>query len=136
MSNALSSGFVFSCLLLFYFNLFFLYFAVSNSKNVNSFDFMIRTDRTRKITGRNLSISMQDDSVEPALVEDDEMMAKLASMLGDVVMLVVTALVVVGGTIPYYFQYREIQRTQNAKGFSLYVCLTLLLANILRILFW
>ena len=58
------------------------------------------------------------------------------SVLSDVVMLVVTTLVVVGGTIPYYFQYREIVRTENGKGFSLYVCMTLLMANILRILFW
>nr|CAJ83324.1 PQ loop repeat containing 1 [Xenopus tropicalis] len=41
-----------------------------------------------------------------------------------------------GGVVPYIPQYRDIRRTQNAEGFSIYVCLMLLIANILRILFW
>ncbi|XP_019498922.1 PREDICTED: PQ-loop repeat-containing protein 1 isoform X2 [Hipposideros armiger] len=41
-----------------------------------------------------------------------------------------------GGVVPYIPQYRDIRRTQNAEGFSPYVCLVLLVANILRILFW
>ncbi|XP_075441651.1 solute carrier family 66 member 2 isoform X2 [Ascaphus truei] len=41
-----------------------------------------------------------------------------------------------GGIVPYIPQYRDIRRTQNAEGFSTYVCLMLLIANILRILFW
>ncbi|KAM6217618.1 solute carrier family 66 member 2 [Rhynchocyon petersi] len=43
---------------------------------------------------------------------------------------------VFGGVVPYVPQYRDIRRTQNADGFSTYVCLVLLVANILRILFW
>ncbi|XP_055987510.1 solute carrier family 66 member 2 isoform X3 [Sorex fumeus] len=43
---------------------------------------------------------------------------------------------VFGGVVPYIPQYRDIRRTQNAEGFSTYVCLMLLVANILRILFW
>ncbi|XP_055377317.1 solute carrier family 66 member 2 isoform X2 [Condylostylus longicornis] len=43
---------------------------------------------------------------------------------------------VVGGVIPYVPQYREIKKTQDAEGFSLYVCLALLSANSLRIFFW
>ncbi|XP_074843666.1 solute carrier family 66 member 2 isoform X1 [Carettochelys insculpta] len=43
---------------------------------------------------------------------------------------------VFGGVVPYIPQYRDIKRTQNAEGFSTYVCLVLLIANILRILFW
>lgn len=43
---------------------------------------------------------------------------------------------IVGGVLPYVPQYLKVKKTQNADGFSLYVCLTLLLANILRILFW
>ncbi|XP_039695062.1 solute carrier family 66 member 2 isoform X2 [Pteropus medius] len=43
---------------------------------------------------------------------------------------------VFGGVVPYIPQYRDIRRTQNADGFSTYVCLVLLVANILRILFW
>lgn len=41
-----------------------------------------------------------------------------------------------GGAIPYIPQYRQIHVTQDADGFSLLVCLTLLIANTLRILFW
>ncbi|KAI6225235.1 PQ-loop repeat-containing protein 1 [Aphelenchoides fujianensis] len=43
---------------------------------------------------------------------------------------------VVGGAIPYVFQYVEIHRRKSALGFSLLVCLALCVANILRILFW
>jgi len=43
---------------------------------------------------------------------------------------------VIGGVLPYVPQYIEIKKTGNADGFSLYVCLSLLIANILRILFW
>ncbi|KAL5278844.1 PQLC1 family protein [Megaselia abdita] len=43
---------------------------------------------------------------------------------------------VVGGVIPYLPQYKEIKQTQDADGFSLHVCLALLVANSLRILFW
>lgn len=43
---------------------------------------------------------------------------------------------VVGGVLPYIPQYMKVKKTGNAEGFSLYVCLTLLIANILRILFW
>ncbi|XP_015596555.1 PQ-loop repeat-containing protein 1 [Cephus cinctus] len=41
-----------------------------------------------------------------------------------------------GGVVPYIPQYREIKRKNDAEGFSLYVCLALLIANTLRILFW
>ncbi|OQV13393.1 PQ-loop repeat-containing protein 1 [Hypsibius exemplaris] len=40
------------------------------------------------------------------------------------------------GAVPYIPQYRTIKQTQNAEGFSTYVCLVLLVANILRIIFW
>lgn len=43
---------------------------------------------------------------------------------------------VFGGVIPYVPQYKDIQRTNNADGFSTWVCLVLLMANILRIFFW
>ncbi|XP_050361477.1 solute carrier family 66 member 2 isoform X3 [Nymphalis io] len=43
---------------------------------------------------------------------------------------------IVGGVAPYIPQYRQIKKTQDAEGFSLHVCLTLLIANTLRILFW
>lgn len=41
-----------------------------------------------------------------------------------------------GGVVPFIPQYRDIQKSGNAEGFSPFVCLTLLIANILRIMFW
>lgn len=41
-----------------------------------------------------------------------------------------------GGVLPYVPQYRQIVRTQDPDGFSLLVCLALLIANTLRIFFW
>jgi hypothetical protein len=45
-------------------------------------------------------------------------------------------MIVFGGVIPYLPQYREIQLTQNAEGFSILVCFVQLMANTLRIVFW
>merc|ERR1712141_418102 len=42
----------------------------------------------------------------------------------------------IGGVVPYVPQYIAIRGSGNTKGFSLYVCLALIVANILRILFW
>lgn len=47
-----------------------------------------------------------------------------------------SAAIMFGGIVPYIPQYYDIKRTENAEGFSLYVCLVLLIANTLRILFW
>lgn len=44
--------------------------------------------------------------------------------------------IIFGGIVPYIPQYREIKKTENPDGFSLHVCLALLIANTLRILFW
>ena len=41
-----------------------------------------------------------------------------------------------GGVVPYIPQYMSIKHSGNTKGFSLYVCLALIVANTLRILFW
>ncbi|VBB25736.1 unnamed protein product [Acanthocheilonema viteae] len=45
-------------------------------------------------------------------------------------------LIIFGGSLAYVFQYKKIYERQDASGFSLFVCLTLLIANILRIMFW
>ncbi|KAE8608726.1 hypothetical protein XENTR_v10011585 [Xenopus tropicalis] len=47
-----------------------------------------------------------------------------------------SSLIVFGGVVPYIPQYQEIKRTSNPDGFSTWVCLVLLVANILRIFFW
>ena len=41
-----------------------------------------------------------------------------------------------GGVVPYIPQYLAIKSSGTTKGFSLYVCLALIVANLLRILFW
>ncbi|KAK7505337.1 hypothetical protein BaRGS_00003499, partial [Batillaria attramentaria] len=43
---------------------------------------------------------------------------------------------VLGGVVPFIPQYLDIRRSRNTEGFSLFVCLTLLIAHILRIMFW
>uniref|UniRef100_A0A1B6GIW7 Solute carrier family 66 member 2 n=1 Tax=Cuerna arida TaxID=1464854 RepID=A0A1B6GIW7_9HEMI len=47
-----------------------------------------------------------------------------------------STVMIFGGVVPFIPQYREIRRKGDAEGFSLYVCLVLLISNILRILFW
>ncbi|CAG9538289.1 unnamed protein product [Cercopithifilaria johnstoni] len=44
--------------------------------------------------------------------------------------------IIFGGSLAYVFQYKKIYEREDASGFSLFVCLTLLIANILRIMFW
>jgi solute carrier family 66, member 2 len=55
---------------------------------------------------------------------------------GNVAGYVAATAMICGGVLPYVPQYRQIVRTQNADGFSLLVCLALLIANTLRIFFW
>lgn len=43
---------------------------------------------------------------------------------------------VFGGVVPYIPQYLQIKSKQTTQGFSQYVCLALLMANTLRIIFW
>lgn len=47
-----------------------------------------------------------------------------------------SAFMIIGGVLPYIPQYRDIKRTENADGFSHFICLALLAANTLRIIFW
>lgn len=43
---------------------------------------------------------------------------------------------IIGCVLPYVPQYITIHKNRNSRGFSKFVCLTLLLANILRVAFW
>ena len=56
--------------------------------------------------------------------------------LTQLVLFIASGFMVFGGIVPYVPQYQMINRTKNATGFSTLVCLSLLIANILRILFW
>jgi len=56
--------------------------------------------------------------------------------LSNVVNWVAASAMIFGGVVPFIPQYLDIRKSQNAEGFSTYVCLALLIANTLRILFW
>lgn len=62
-------------------------------------------------------------------------MDQIMYVVHQVVSWIASVAIIFGGVVPYIPQYRDIRRTQNAEGFSTYVCLVLLVANILRILF-
>lgn len=50
--------------------------------------------------------------------------------------MIASCMIIFGGVVPYIPQYLDIMQSRRADGFSLFVCLTLLIANTLRILFW
>ncbi|XP_064599233.1 solute carrier family 66 member 2-like isoform X2 [Liolophura sinensis] len=54
----------------------------------------------------------------------------------DLVAFFASMAMVFGGVVPFIPQYLDIRRSKNADGFSTFVCLTLLIANDLRIMFW
>ena len=56
--------------------------------------------------------------------------------LMDFISFIASGFMVFGGVVPYIPQYQMINRSRNATGFSTLVCLSLLVANVLRILFW
>ncbi len=60
----------------------------------------------------------------------------LPESLTALVNLVAEGAMVFGGIVPFIPQYRVVRRTGSCEGFSTLVCLTLLVANILRIQFW
>ncbi|XP_068189084.1 solute carrier family 66 member 2 isoform X2 [Antennarius striatus] len=66
---------------------------------------------------------------------EDEVFDQIVGVINILVSWIAAGAMVFGGVVPYIPQYRDIRRTQNAEGFSTYVCLVLLVANILRILF-
>lgn len=66
---------------------------------------------------------------------EDELFDQILTVFNNLVAWVAAGAMVFGGVVPYIPQYRDIRLTQNAEGFSTYVCLVLLVANILRILF-
>lgn len=61
---------------------------------------------------------------------------ELSLTVGNVVGWISAGAMIVGGIVPYVPQYLQIKRTKDVEGFSMLVCLALLIANTLRILFW
>ncbi|KAL3110664.1 hypothetical protein niasHT_017542 [Heterodera trifolii] len=92
----------------------------------------------------NNSTSILGNSA-PAQTTTDEMilvdgkgieLLPLDELLSMLILALSVSFIVIGGAIPYVFQYAEIYRRKSAAGFSLLVCLALCIANILRIEFW
>ncbi len=70
-------------------------------------------------------------------IEHGHLIPKFASFhILSVVSFAASAAMVFGGVVPYIPQYFDIYKSANTDGFSTDVCLALLIANILRILFW
>ena len=92
------------------------------------------------VTGVTTAMSAQD--IHAALHLPQEMQipginADLPELtLKNVVSFIAAGAMVFGGVVPFIPQYRDIKKSGNAEGFSTFVCLTLLIANILRIMFW
>ena len=78
---------------------------------------------------------VQGPPSQKASLEDLWEMPKVDNFV-DVFALFCSLAVIFGGIIPYIPQYLKINNSSSSDGFSTYVCLTLLLANILRIAFW
>ncbi|XP_061598339.1 solute carrier family 66 member 2 isoform X2 [Cololabis saira] len=77
---------------------------------------------------------MEDEVLDPMIL-DQAVLDQVVLVLNVLVSWAAAGAMVFGGVVPYIPQYRDINRTQNAEGFSTYVCLVLLVANVLRILF-
>lgn len=77
-----------------------------------------------------------DDQVEPQVRGHSESESSLVALGTFLVTWGSIGAMVFGGIVPYIPQYRKIRRIRDAEGFSTYVCLVLLVANVLRILFW
>lgn len=75
------------------------------------------------------------DPVEIAASLDNSKEGFLTILIQTVSWVSSTAMIV-GAVVPYLPQYWDIWQSRDAEGFSLHVCLALLVANILRIFFW
>lgn len=72
----------------------------------------------------------------PQLPDNTDSLSIMGISVINVISWISSCAMVFGGVVPYIPQYWDILKTRNAEGFSIHVCLALLLANILRILFW
>jgi len=86
--------------------------------------------------GSNNSSNGSSNASETSIFHKPQNMSDIRSFLTVILRVLAQLLMIFGGIIPYIPQYLIIKRTQNAEGFSNYVCLTLLIANIIRIEFW
>lgn len=81
-------------------------------------------------------LSIEQNGANGEAVASMAMAAASQSLLVRMVTFGCEFAMMIGGVVPYVPQYIAIRSSGNTKGFSLYVCLALIVANILRILFW
>jgi len=90
--------------------------------------------------GDNLNIDKMDQKIQDTVTEINQTKVFDASNLTGLFFQLVTVgselAMVFGGVMPYIPQYLQIQSKQTTQGFSMFVCLALLMANTLRIIFW
>jgi len=84
----------------------------------------------------NLTTNETANTTEPSIFSKPKTIGDFQRILTFILRFLAQLLMIFGGVLPYIPQYLIIKRTQNAEGFSNYVCLTLLIANIIRIEFW
>ncbi|VDO82765.1 unnamed protein product [Soboliphyme baturini] len=82
-----------------------------------------------EITPRARQFMGSSDTLENELSDD-------GSSTYDLLTVAASMFIIFGGMIPFYCQHQEILRTKNFRGFSLFVCLNLIISNCLRIMFW
>ena len=79
-------------------------------------------------------------TVNMSSVSDDNRMGDEATTAAAVALTLISYIsqlaMIIGGVVPYIPQFMAIRKSGSTKGFSIYVCLALLVANTLRILFW
>jgi hypothetical protein len=85
-----------------------------------------------KLKSNFVRMTNSDDVLISSQANSGDMIAQLTLLVSNVA----SGFMIFGGIVPYIPQYRIISRSRNAQGFSILVCLALLVANILRILFW
>lgn len=84
----------------------------------------------------NLTTNGTVNASETSIFHKPKTMGDLERIFVFILRFLAQLIMIFGGILPYIPQYLIIKRTQNAEGFSNYVCLTLLVANIIRIEFW
>ena len=107
---------------------------------------MIESQLTEQSLLKNGSFEVREKTMDDTKILDQKHLLNNAAgesnatdtigLLTQLVSFVASGFMVFGGVVPYIPQYQMIQRSKNATGFSTLVCLSLLIANILRILFW
>lgn len=97
---------------------------------------MVALPHNRSVVGSAVS----NDSLQTVMAAKIALAASQIEMpeltLTNVVNWAAATAMIFGGVVPFIPQYLDIKKSQNAEGFSTYVCLALLIANTLRILFW